>query len=279
MIDHDELKLLLPFAAMGRLESDEETAIATHLQSGCDDCEGELRAFHETLAALAFAESEGRSDSDQVWARLARRLPQKEPRAFKPERPSRASRSRRVTGFAIAAAVLTSTCAGYFASRLQSEQHQSVARLTALQARNRDLAEVLRRRNIELTDLRAQISESTELTRAIVAPEAHVIKLAPMPTAPHASGVLAMVPPQAHCMAAVMGLPPLPSNKIYELWWIGAKSGPMPAATFLPGVHGGAIIAAKRPPQGEEILASAVTMEPMGGTDRPTGAMYLKGIL
>ena len=33
------------------------------------------------------------------------------------------------------------------------------------------------------------------------------------------------------------------------------------------------------PPEGEEVIASAVTLEPTGGTEKPTGAMYLKGDL
>jgi anti-sigma-K factor RskA len=33
------------------------------------------------------------------------------------------------------------------------------------------------------------------------------------------------------------------------------------------------------PPEGEEIVASAVTLEPAGGTDKPTGSMYLKGTM
>ncbi len=84
--------------------------------------------------------------------------------------------------------------------------------------------------------------------------------------------------PQAHCMAAVIGLPPAPPDKTYELWWIGAKRGPMRAATFTTAAHGGAIISPSRPPQDEPILASAVTLEPRGGSDRPTGPMYLKGL-
>jgi anti-sigma-K factor RskA len=48
------------------------------------------------------------------------------------------------------------------------------------------------------------------------------------------------------------------------------------AAVFSPGANGAATIASASPPQ-EQILASAVTLEPAGGVDKPTGAMYLKG--
>jgi hypothetical protein len=36
------------------------------------------------------------------------------------------------------------------------------------------------------------------------------------------------------------------------------------------------IAAAKPPPTGQHALLSAVTLEPAGGTNSPTGAMYLK---
>ena len=31
------------------------------------------------------------------------------------------------------------------------------------------------------------------------------------------------------------------------------------------------------PPPGEIVLASAITLEPLGGVEKPSGAMYLKG--
>jgi anti-sigma-K factor RskA len=72
-------------------------------------------------------------------------------------------------------------------------------------------------------------------------------------------------------------LPPAPPKKVYELWWIGARSGPIKAALFVPGNRGTITIGSDAPPQGEQMLASAVTLEPAGGVAKPTGAMYLKG--
>jgi hypothetical protein len=49
------------------------------------------------------------------------------------------------------------------------------------------------------------------------------------------------------------------------------------AALFAPDTPGEATITSTLPPVGEQLLASAVTLEPVGGVDKPTGAMYLKG--
>ncbi|MGH8014141.1 MAG: anti-sigma factor domain-containing protein, partial [Candidatus Binataceae bacterium] len=103
------------------------------------------------------------------------------------------------------------------------------------------------------------------------------IKLGPLPPAPKAAGVLAFSPSRGHAMLQVAGLPRPPQGKQYELWWIGAKSGPVEAALFTPGPHGAATVSSSMPPAGERILASAITLEPAGGVPKPTGPMYLKG--
>jgi hypothetical protein len=46
---------------------------------------------------------------------------------------------------------------------------------------------------------------------------------------------------------------------------------------FEPANQGATIVSLDLPPPGEVVLASAVTLEPLGGVDKPSGAMYLKG--
>jgi anti-sigma-K factor RskA len=279
-MDHDQLKELLPLAAMDRLEGDEAAALAAHLEGGCDECTTELRAFRETLALIALADADAQP-ADQIWQRLELRL-----EAPAPIRSSERTASRGVarvwrlaTGFAIAAALMMTTLAGYYVQQSKVTRRDSLAHLVALETHMRDLADQLRDRDLEVISLRTRIAASGEMTRALLAPDVHMIKLVPMPMAPKAAGVVAMSEAREQCMATVMGLPPLPADKTYELWWIGARRGPMRAATFNLEAHGGATVAPAMPPEGEKILASAITLEPLGGTDKPTGAMYLKGVL
>ena len=78
-------------------------------------------------------------------------------------------------------------------------------------------------------------------------------------------------------MLEVSGLPPTPDDKVYEVWWIGEKQGPMKAGLFEPLSHGATIVSLDLPPPGEVVLASAITLEPSSGVEKPTGAMYMKG--
>ena len=279
-MNHDQLKELLPLEALGLLEGEEARALAAHLADGCDECAAELRAFRETLAAMALSTA-GDAPADRIWERLARRLEGVATVATTGDRaggrgaPITARRSelrRWRIGAAIAAGVaLLMTVVADRSAR------QLVATRTAADARIAALDSELTARNQELTSLRDQLAMASQMTRAVLAPDFRVIKLQPMPAAPDAAGLIAMSASRGRCVFEVAGLPPPPPAKTYELWWIGSKSGPVRAALFNPGWHGGATVTPGMPPEGETILASAVTLEPAGGTDKPTGAMYLKG--
>ncbi len=266
--------------------------MAAHLYAGCDECNAELRSFRETLGAMALTEA-GEGPADRVWRKLEQRMTPG--RAEATSRPLRGgsrpaarpgarvarpgvSRGWRVTtAVSIAALVVLAIIAGDFASRLNTTQSKDSARLAALESQVRQLTGQLAERNRELVSLRGQIAAAGELTRAVLAPDLRTIKLGPLPPAPDAAGLVAISASRNQSMLEVTGLPQAPADKAYELWWIGSKSGPVRAALFTPGPHGGAIVPTTMPPDGETILASAITLEPAGGVDKPTGAMYLKG--
>jgi anti-sigma factor RsiW len=65
---HDELKALLPLAALERLEPDEVASLREHL-AGCAECDAELREFEHTLSMLALA-----VDAPTTEARITRKL-------------------------------------------------------------------------------------------------------------------------------------------------------------------------------------------------------------
>ena len=287
-MNHDQLKELLPLEAIGLLDGEEARAMAAHLADGCDECDAELGAFRETLAAMALSEAGG-APADRIWQRLERRLEAVATEATAAsdragarfsDRSVRRGESRRwLVGAALAAgvALLMTVIADRSARQLTATQHAAEAEIAALDDRARDLGLQLTQRNRELTSLRDQLATASQMTRAVLAPDLHMIKLQPMPPAPAAAGLVAMSASRGRCVVEIAGLPPLPPDKTYELWWIGSKSGPVRAALFNPGPRGGATVSPGMPPEGETILASAVTLEPAGGLDKPTGAMYLKG--
>ena len=60
---HDELKALLPLAALERLEPDEIAELREHI-AGCAECDADLREFEHTIAMFALA-------ATRPWSRVA----------------------------------------------------------------------------------------------------------------------------------------------------------------------------------------------------------------
>ena len=151
------------------------------------------------------------------------------------------------------------------------------ARIAELDRQNGILASELEDRNRDLAGLQNQVSANGQLTQAMLAPDARLIRLAPRQPAPNSAGIIVVTPLHNHAILQVAGLPTQPPGKEYELWWIGSKSGLVKAALFALDTRGEATIASTLPPVGEKLLASAVTLERVGGVDKPTGAIYLRG--
>jgi len=290
-MDHDRLTELLPLEALGTLDGEDARAMAAHLAEGCDECQAELRSFREALAAMAISTA-GDGPADRIWRRLenrlvvgdadsvASRVVSDHSAARVTDRATRPGVSRGwqiATVAAAAAAIAFAVLSGNYVSQIAATRQEDSIRISALSRQARTLASELEDRDRELTALHDQISVSGQLTQAMLAPDSRIIRLGPLPPAPDSTGVVAVTPSGNHAVLQVAGLPQPPPGKEYELWWIGSKSGPLRAAVFAPTAHGDATIASTLPPTGEQLLASAITLEPAGGVDKPSGAMYLKG--
>jgi anti-sigma-K factor RskA len=288
-MDHAEIKNLLPLKALSRLEGEEARAVDEHLAAGCDECQRELASFTEALAAMAIVEGGDEGSSDQIWSRLQSRLADARDQSKIVDRPparieNRAMReSSRGRGFAMlgsaAAAVLLAIVVSYglFTSRIQSITAGTSNDIAALTTRVIELQRNLDTTGDQLAALQAKVAQTTDLTLASLGPDARVVRLTGLPAAPTANGTVALSSAQGTAMLEVSGLPPTPDDKQYEVWWIGEKQGPLRAGLFEPLSQGATIVSLDLPPPGEVVLASAITLEPRGGVDKPTGAMYLKG--
>jgi anti-sigma-K factor RskA len=189
------------------------------------------------------------------------------------------SRLWRLTAVVATAAALTlAIIRRDYAKQIEELRNEDSARIAELDLQTRALASELEDRYRDLARLQNQVSTSGQLIQALLAPDAHLIRLAPRPPAPNSAGIIAVTPLHNHSILQVAGLRTPPLGKEYELWWIGSKSGPVKAALFVTDTRGEARIASTLPPIGEKLLASAVTLERAGGVDKPTGAMYLKGL-
>jgi len=280
-MDHAEIKDLIPLKALSRLEGDEARAVDEHLAAGCDECERELASFTEALAAMAIVESGGDGPSDRIWSRLQARLDADRPPQRIEDRSVReTSRGRgfaMLASAAVAAVVAIAVTTVFFNSRMRTDSSDMSNEIAALTARVVEVQRNLDTTGDQLAALEAKVAQTTDLTLASLGPDSQVVRLGGLPASPSATGSVALNRAEGTAMLEVSGLPPTPDDKVYEVWWIGEKQGPLKAGLFEPSSHGATIVSLDLPPPGEVVLASAITLEPSSGVEKPTGAMYLKG--
>jgi len=292
---HDELKALLPLAALERLEPDEVAALREHL-AGCTECDAELREFEHTLSLLPLA-LEAPAAAERITRKLEARLsapaqvapprpaqvPSREPVPLvQPNQPTRreASRSRLVPRLALAAAIILALYSAAITSRLidmKTAYDDRGNKLAYLQNRFNTLEQEAKQSEARIDALSKVLSERVRLEQILDAPDLQVTRLIPLGPAPQARGLVVVSKASGNAVVRVNGLEPAPEGKIYELWWITKQKGPERAGIFTTGSDREAIAKVDAPPAGERVMASAITLEPAGGVAKPSGTMYLKG--
>lgn len=286
---HDELKELLPLKALQRLDPDEERALTAHLAEGCNECERDLGSFHEALGSLAMASPVRSGDStDRIWRLIEPRLgaettgagDRPASRAHDPAlRPAARSHiaARIAAVLGVVVAIALSITILNLERGLQAARNTTNFEVAALRARIDYLQSGLEAASVRISDLKNQLSLTSSLTLVALSPNTRFAHLVGMPAAPKASATLAYNHNSHTAFMQITGLPPAPVDKVYEAWWIARGGGPIRAGLFEIPAEGVAKVELVMPPEGTDIVASAVTMEPAGGTDKPTGSMYLKG--
>jgi anti-sigma-K factor RskA len=74
----------------------------------------------------------------------------------------------------------------------------------------------------------------------------------------------------------IFDLPAPPSDKDYQLWYV-TKNAKISAAVFRTDEEGRTVLKLTLPPDAlADLAATAVTLEPRGGSPQPTGKFYLK---
>jgi anti-sigma-K factor RskA len=216
------------------LEDGERDRFERHLRR-CQSCVAEVRGLRETATRLAMAETlqPPAAMRQQVLASAARtrQLP-----PLTDQQPERAPRTIWLPRLAVAVAAVSLIGVVLLGIAQFTTQH----RLDSAQARNQAIAAVLAAPGVRI------MSGTTS-----------------------ASGTVTVVVSrqQGKMIVTSAGLPALPASKVYELWLMG-PSRTRPAG-LLPAAKAG---------RTEPLLASApltsdrigVTVEPAGGTARPT---------
>jgi anti-sigma-K factor RskA len=281
MKTRDDIRDDLPLYALGSLDAAERATVEAMLAED-PALAAELRQWTELVGLMALdASADAAGDPPpHLRAELLARL-----RRGGTAAPKRAAR-RAITWQVplAAAAALLLAILGYREIGFRAERARSAATVAALRqaltAREGDLATAnaaLARQEREVGDLRAALTALQESAAIVQQPGLTLVTLKETKDAPAATGHILLSAPTGRALFYAFGLPPVPADRVYELWWITEREGPVRAAIFQPDAQGLGRVEATLPAGAGAIQAAAVTVEVAGGVPKPQGPMVLLG--
>jgi anti-sigma-K factor RskA len=252
---HEEL---LAGYVLGTLDGGDLREIEEHLATGCEECQRQLDLWRGDLEELAGSIPPA-TPSPETRRSLLRRVEAEQ---------RRRARRRPWTRAALPAAAVLAVLVwgGWRQARLVDE----IDRLGAERGR---LAQQVSALEFEVRSARTELAEALTI---LGAPRSHSVRLAGLDPTPGASGYAFVDPRQGKAVFYAFHLPAVATGKTYELWWI-AGGRPVRAGTFDVDGEGNGRLRVEGVAPGAEVPVWAVTVEPWGGTDQPTGPMVLKG--
>ena len=256
---HEDYKEMIPARALSALDAAEARALNDHL-SECDECRRELQEWEATAASMAFS-ANPMEPSPKVRERILDEV--RNEVSDSQVIPFRSATRNIWTSFgslgAMAAVVLVTAL---------------IAGLVVLWRQNRAAQAELRTMAAQLEKTQKDLDRSNEFFKIVTSPGARVMELAGTPQASGATAKLAY-DKTGHAMLVAHGLPGVPQGKEYQLWFIVSGKPPMPGNSFAPDDKGSATSTDQMPEPALDADVFAITLEPAGGVESPTGAMYL----
>ena len=240
--------------ALGALDGEELKDFERHLASGCPVCADCVRETRETLKLLHDS-LPVESPPEEVKRRILEQI------TPAPERPAVRERSFRLRwdwlgiGLAAASAIVAIIVLASNLNRIHGQLQETRAQL--------DLA-------------RAQSEAKDEQLRLLSSPHIRLVELKGLDAAPGAQARVFWNPVARSGLLIAAGLPQTPANHGYELWGIAGET-PVPMGIFFADPNGQATFQ-MAPLAGERSFGKfAVTIEPVPGVQKPSGAMVLLG--
>ena len=134
--------------------------------------------------------------------------------------------------------------------------------------------ETLRLR-LDAAEARATSAERDAVLAIVTGASAQQLTLVGQPLAPRASA-RAVWNDATDMVFLASGLPPLPAGDVYQLWFV-LPNAPVSAALLDPDDDGSATVIIDVPDTLALPTTMAITVEPAGGVQAPTGDVYLLG--
>jgi anti-sigma-K factor RskA len=254
MTAHEQFGEDLALHALGALDGSERAALEKHLNE-CADCRRELQQLRGDMALLALSAS-GPKPPQRARQRLLTAI------AEEPERIQTATTKRswwRTFEWVAAVAAL--------------------AVVVLLVRQNSDLRRNIASIQARMLHQQAELARAKQVADLFTAPETQQVTLIAAKTPPQPQGKTFYLRNRGQLIFLANNLPPLPPDKIYELWLIPKVGAPLPAGLFRPDAHGSATVVNPPLPAGVEAKTFAVTLEPESGShEAPRGQAVMAGI-
>ncbi|MEO7970375.1 MAG: anti-sigma factor [bacterium] len=277
---HDNYKELITARALTALDAADTRDLQAHLET-CAECRAEANQWDATAALLAF-EATPIEPSPLVRERILTAIhAENRPSVSKntsqniqPAQSERSQSSSTVVPFERPEKNVRSSVASYYAIAASVALVALAISLFAIWQQNRAAKTEIAKLSAEMRDTQQQLAHEREVLALITTPGSRMTELAGTNVAPDAHAMIAY-DKTGHAMLMAKGLPAAPAGKAYQLWYImGSK--PMPGRVFATDTNGNGSLQDQVPAEAMSGAVFAITLEPAGGVQSPTGAIYLK---
>jgi len=263
---HEQFAEDLALYALGALGGAERQTLEKHLD-GCASCRLELELLRGDGSLLALTTA-GPKPPARAKQRLMSAIAN-EPRLPSPKAASLSERRQRSWWPAfgwpalrwVAVVALALVCIGLL--RQHTALRQNAASLRA-----------------QFTDQGSKLEQANQVVATLLDPETTKIELVAVGNEPQPRGKAIYQRRNRNLIFFASNLPPLPAEKIYELWLFPANGGaPIAAGLFKPDARGSATVVNPPLPEGIEAKNFVVTLEPESGShESPRGTPVIVGV-
>jgi len=268
--EHIRLEELELFA-LGAMPEDEAATVQAHV-SGCDDCAARLAEAHGHASLLVFTVKQERP-AGTIKAELLARVRANRQSEEMNEWPSRVyteghENEAKDAGKGASSWLTWVLATGAVALALVS---------FGLSRQNRKIsAKLEQERKVAEASIRER-EQIEKLVGMLASPDTMTVKLAGMGEMPNASGMVKFNAKAGMVVCEAENLAKLPADKSYQMWLVPMSGAPISAGLLGPGGHAWGNMWTADVPANIQAKAFAVTIEPAGGMEQPTGPKVLLG--
>ena len=124
--------------------------------------------------------------------------------------------------------------------------------------------------------MQGELAETRQIVAALQSGGAVFVSLNPTDAAGAGETARVLLDPSAgKWYLFTENLPDLPEDRTYQFWLVDADTAPASAGLFTVGPDGRGLLSGEIPANLSDFEAAAITPEPAGGSDAPTGEIRL----